>query len=305
MTKWTGFWIVSLIWGSSYLLISISVDQLSPFQVAFIRTAIAAVGLNIVLTAQGKHIPLRWHALVPLVLIGVGNTAIPYGLIGWAEQRVESGLASVLQATTPIFGLIIAHYSFADERITMRKIIGVLVSFFGVVVLASRAWQSGGIETGSLLGMLAMILSSVLYAGFTVYSRKTIQNQVEPLVIAAGSMTVGAFVCGLLMMVMPLFGGQAPTPLDRVGMDAIGAVVTLGVVNTFFAYLIFYSMVRDLGASRSQMVTYVIPVVGLTLGALFGETVDWRLLVGAVLIFGGIGISTLRQPPVLRPRSAV
>ena len=305
MTKWTGFWIVSLIWGSSYLLISIGVEQLSPFQVAFIRTTIAAIGLNAVLMAQGKRLPLRWHALVPLIVIGIGNTAIPYGLIGWAEQRVESGLASVLQATTPIFGLIIAHYAFADERITVRKIIGVLVSFFGVVVLASRAWQDGSIEVGSLLGIGAMTLSSFLYAAFTVYSRKTIQKQIEPIVIAAGSMTVGALVCGLMMIVTPLLGGQPPTPLDQVGLDALGAVLTLGVVNTFFAYLIFYSMVRDLGASRSQMVTYVVPVVGLTLGALFGETVDWRLLVGAALIFGGIGISTLRSLPVLRPRSAI
>lgn len=294
MAKWAGFWLVGLIWGSSFLLIRISVEELNQFQIVFIRTGIAALGLNLVLLIRGKRLPTNWQSLRSLILIGLGNTTIPFLLITWGEKSVESGLASVLQATASLFGLIIAHFSFADERITPQKVVGLAAGFAGVTLLASRSWADGQVITGDLLGQGAIVLASLFYAIFTVYSRKVCYN-VEPMIVSTGAMTTAAISSGFLMLVAPLLGGPAATPLNEVSSHVLTSVLALGFVNTFIAYLIFYSLIPALGAARTTMVTYVVPPVGLLLGVVFlNEVLDARLLIGAAMIFMGIGIVNLR-----------
>lgn len=294
MAKWAGFWLVGLIWGSSFLLIRISVEELNQFQIVFIRTGIAALGLNLVLLIRGKRLPTNWQSLRSLILIGLGNTTIPFLLITWGEKSVESGLASVLQATASLFGLIIAHFSFADERITPQKVVGLAAGFAGVTLLASRSWADGQVITGDLLGQGAIVLASLFYAIFTVYSRKVCYN-VEPMIVSTGAMTTAAISSGFLMVVAPLLGGPAATPLNEVSSHVLTSVLALGFVNTFIAYLIFYSLIPALGAARTTMVTYVVPPVGLLLGVVFlNEVLDARLLIGAAMIFMGIGIVNLR-----------
>lgn len=301
MKKWLGFWALGIIWGSSFLLIRIGVGELNPFELVFIRTGIAAVGLNLVLLARGKHLPLDGKVLGPLALIGLGNTAIPFALITWGETSVDSGLASVLQATASLFTLAIAHFYFADERITPQRIGGLMAGFVGVVILASRSWVDGQLVTGTLLGQLAIVLACVFYAAFTVYSRKVINNKIEPLMVSSGAMTFAALASGAAMLISPSLGGRPLISPAEMSPDVLGAVVLLGVLNTFIAYLIFYSLVPALGAARTSMVTYVTPPVGLFLGVLFlNEPMDARLLLGAAMIFVGIAIVNLklRRTPV-------
>lgn len=301
---WVGFGILALIWGSSYLFIRIGVEQVPPLQLVFIRTGIAAIGLNLVIYVQGKRLPTDRHSLLHVFLLGVLNIVIPFALITWGEQYIESGLASVLQGTTALFSLVIAHFTFADERINWRKVVGLLVGFLGVVLLASR---SGGEEmtvssaTLHLLGQLAVVGSSLCYATGNSYSRKVMQNRLEPLLVAAGTMTVAAVITGVLAYLAPLWGGAAPIPWAALTPSVLSAVLVLGLLNTFGAYLIFYSLIATLGAARTAMVTYVFPVVGLVLGALFlAEPVDLRLLMGALLIIGSIGIVNLNFATWLR-----
>lgn len=307
MTKkqaWIGFWILSLIWGSSFLFIRIGVEQLTTFQVVFIRTGIAAVGLNIVVFVRGKRLPTDWKSIRDLLVLGIVNTVFPFLLITWGEVSIESGLAAVLQGTAALFTMIVAHFVFQDERMSHRKIVGLVVGFLGVVILASRSTASEVVATDPtlhLLGQLAIVLASFCYAVGGSYSRKAIQNRLEPIVAAAGAMTVTATIVGILMVAAPYLGGPASTPLNTLTPRVIGAMVALGLVNTFGAYLIFYSLVGALGAARTSMVTYVIPAVGLTLGALFlGEQVDMRLLFGAILIVGSIGIVNLKFGTLFR-----
>lgn len=294
---WISFWILALIWGSSYLFIRIGVEQLPPFQLVFIRTAIAAVGLNLVVYGRGKRLPTDRRGWSDLLFLGIVNTVFPFALITWGETRIESGLASVLQGTAALFSLVIAHFLFADERITWRKVIGLLIGFLGVVVLASRSTGQANTETHAslhLLGQLAIVASSLCYAIGGAYSRKAMQNRLEPIVVAAGSMTVAALTTGIIAYGAPIFGSASPVHLGQLTPNVLGAILALGLVNTFGAYLIFYSLVAVLGAARTSMVTYIIPVVGLVLGALFlGEQVDVRLLIGAILIVGGIAIVNL------------
>lgn len=299
---WGAFWLLGLIWGSSFLFIRIGVEQLPPFELVFIRTGIAAVGLNIIVYLRGKRLPTDWKGIRDLLFLGIVNTVFPFALITWSEQRIESGLASVLQGTAALFTLVIAHFYFADERITTKKIVGLLAGFAGVVILSSRSWKDGQVITGDLLGQLAMVGASLCYAIGGTYGRKTIQNRLEPIVVAAGAMTVAAIATGIIMVIAPAFNGVAPVALADMTPRVLFSVLTLGLVNTLVAYTMFYSIVRTLGASRASMVTYVVPMVGLTLGAIFlNEIVDSRLLIGAALIIGGIGIVNLNIVQWFRP----
>jgi drug/metabolite transporter (DMT)-like permease len=290
---WIGFWVLAFIWGSSFLFIRIGVEQLSTFQLVFIRTGIAAVGLNIVVYLRGKRLPTDRAGVRDVSILGVVNTVIPFALITWGEKSIESGLAAVLQATAALFTMLVAHFAFADERITRRTVAGLVVGFAGVVVLASRtAGDAVAVDaTLHVLGQLAIVLASFCYALGGVYSRKAIQRRLEPIVAAAGAMTVTALISGVLAYSVPLAGGAAPAALAGLTPHVLGAILTLGVLNTFVAYLIFYATIETLGAARASMVTYVIPAVGLALGALFlDEPVDLRLLTGATMIVGSIGI---------------
>lgn len=295
MRKWAAFWFLGLIWGSSFLFIRIGVEQLSPFQLVFIRTGIAAVGLNLVLLAQGKYLPFDRKSLTPLIIIAIGNTTIPFALITWGEKSITSGLAAMLQSAASLFTLIIAHFVFIDERMTPQKVVGLLIGFIGVMILSGQSVVNGQIDMAQFTGAMAVVLASLFYAIFSVYSRRVIQNRFEPLVVSSGAMTFAAISSGILMVIAPLLGGQPAAPLDMVSSDVLISIVLLGLVNTFVAYLIYYWIIRELGAARTSMVTYITPAVGLALGAIvLSEPVDWRLIVGALLIFCGIAIVNLK-----------
>ncbi len=307
MTKkqaWIGFWILALIWGSSFLFIRIGVEQLTTFQVVFIRTGIAAIGLNIAAYMRGKRLPTDWKGIRDLLILGVVNTVFPFVLITWGEKSIESSLAAILQGTAALFTMVVAHFVFADERMTLRKIVGLIIGFLGVVILASRSAEGEVVASDAtlhLLGQLAIVAASFCYALGGTYSRKAIQNRIEPIIAAAGAMTVTAIISGILTYAAPLLGGPTPTPLGALTPRVAGAMLVLGLVNTFVAYIIFYALIPALGAARTSMVTYVIPAVGLLLGAIFlGEAVDIRLLIGAALIMGSIGIVNLKLGNIFR-----
>lgn len=301
---WISFWALSIIWGSSYLFIRIGVEQLPPLQLVFMRTAIAAIGLNIVVYLRGKRLPMDRRGIGDLLFLGVVNTVFPFSLITWGEIHIESSLASILQGTAALFTLIIAHFAFADERITVRKLAGLLIGFLGVVVLANR---SGGGHVGGeepiwhLLGQAAILGSSLCYAMGSNYSRKIMQNRLDPMVVAAGAMTVAATVTGVITYALPGVAGAPAVPLGNLEPQVLGAILALGLFNTFAAYLVFYSIIAVLGAPRASMVAYVLPVVGLLLGAIFlDEPVDARLLLGGLLIVASIAIVNLNAANVAK-----
>ena len=294
---WVSFWILAAIWGSSFLLIRIGVSEeagaatLSAAQVAFMRSTIAALGLNIVLFARGKRHNYSRSTWGGLALLGIGNAVLPYWLIGLGEQSIESALASIVQATVPLFSLVIAHFFLPDEKINPQKLVGLALGFTGVVVLATRSSGTG--QENSLIGMFAIVLASLSYAIFVVYSRRSLLKTLEPIQVAAGSFIFSALGGIVFMYLEPLLGGRAPADLALVPQNVILAVVLLGIVNTFVAYLFFYSIIKELGAFVASNVTYVVPVFGVILGALYGEQIDARLLLGGGLIFSGLAAINL------------
>lgn len=296
---WIYFWLVGIIWGSSFLLIRIAVKELRPIEIVFIRTAIAAIGLNAVIALRGVPFPRDWRTLRAIIIIGLGNVVAPFLLITWGEQYVPSSLAAVLQSTAALFTLVIAHFAFVDERMNRQKIIGLLVGFIGVIVLFSPELTPEKLATGNIVGGLAVVVASLFYATFTSFSRKIIQGKVEPIVMAGGTMAVAALATAPLAF----FSESGFTTLISLDGGIIGAAVLLGVLNTFIAYLFYYSVVRELGAARASMVTYIVPPVGLALGALFlQEEVGVFLLLGTALIFSGIAIVNVKLGQMIRSR---
>ncbi len=305
---WAGFWLLTLIWGTSFLLIRVGVEQVPVFQLVFIRTAIAAVGLTGVVYMRGLRLPTEGAALRDVLVLGVVNTVLPFSLITWGEQYIESGLAAVLQGTTALFSMALAHVVFADERFTPWRLVGLLSGFGGVVLLAGRSVPGVDEVAGSGLylgGQFAVVGSSLCYAVGGIYSRKAMQRRLHPTVAAAGAMLVAAVVSGAATLVSPLLGGQSPLGLADMRQGVLLAVLTLGVVNTLVAYLIFYSTIKALGAGRASMVTYVIPAVGLVAGALFlGEPLDARLLSGAAIIVGSVLLVHMGSAGVMAVRDS-
>lgn len=293
-SKWIGFWVLGLIWGSSYLFIRIGVEAVSPFQLVFMRTAIGATGLTIALYARGYRLPAG-KALIPMLVLGLIDVTIPYALITWGEQTVDSGMASVLFSTTALFTLIISALVFRQEAFTARKFLGILLGFAGVAVLTSGSFQGGALQADNLTGQLALLAAAVFYAFGGAYSYRQAVRWEDPQIVASGSMIFAALTAGLFMLLTPVLGGEAPTTLNAIPTDALLSIFALGLLNTLLAYMIYYWIVKHLGASRTNMVLYVSPAAGITLGALvLGEVIDVRLLIGAAMILAGIAIVTLK-----------
>jgi drug/metabolite transporter (DMT)-like permease len=303
---WGFFVLLGVIWGSSFLLMRIAVEEMPPAQVTFTRVGIAAICLNLLFLLRGRRWPTKPGLIVALVVIGLGNTAVPFTLLAWGEQTVESGMTSIIQAITPIFALVIAHFAFADEKITPVKTAGIVLSFSGIVVLASRDLANGDLLGADLSGELAVLGASLCYAIFTTYSRRVLSHhQVEPLLVSTVTMTAAAVGALVAMYTLPLVGERQPVAYPGLSGGVLLSGLALGFFNTFLAYLLFYQILPVLGAARSTMVTYVVPVVAVTLGAVFlNEVIDARILLGAALILGGIAVANIRLSGRAKPAAA-
>ncbi len=289
MAVWAGFLALGLIWGSSFLLIKLGVAELTPLQLVAIRVGTAAVAMLITLTLARQHFPKDWRSRLGLVVVGVFNTAVPFFLITWGEQTIDSGLATVLNATVPLFSLVIAHFALQDERITGLKVMGLVSGFAGVVLLASRSLGADS-AANPIAGQLAVLGASLCYAGATVYVRRNLRH-LRPLVVSSGALLTSAvLVSGAALLV-----DGVPDFAQITGGTTV-AVLTLGLVNTYIAYLLFYWIIDRWGATRATLVTYLMPPVGLALGVVFlDEPLDARLIAGAVLIGAGVALVNWRK----------
>ncbi|MEL6269964.1 MAG: DMT family transporter [Chloroflexota bacterium] len=294
---WIAFWVLGLTWGSSFMLIRISVQEINPFELVFIRVGIAAAGLLALARFQNIAIPSERRVLIPLLLIGIGNPALPFLLISWGETVIHSSTASILQSTTSLFTLVIAHFFFEDERMSPQRVGGMTLGFIGVVILFSSNVDGGRVLLDSLLGQLAVVGASLSYAVTVTYSKIQLKGKgVKPLAVATVSMISATVIMGIATFAAPLLGGPSPVWLTDVSTGAAASAIVLGVFNTLFAYAIFYFVIGSLGAARASMVTYVVPVVGLILGIVFlGEPFTANLFWGAVLIMAGIGFVNIPE----------
>jgi drug/metabolite transporter (DMT)-like permease len=271
--------LLGTLWGSSYLFIKVTVAEVPALTLVSVRLAVASIVLQLVLRARGHAMPRSGQMWRVYALLGLFGAAIPYSLISWGEQYISSGLASLLQATTPIFTVLLATFVTDEEGITPTKIAGVAIGFAGVGLLVLPDLRQG--MRANLLGQLAIIGSSLCYAWTALYARSRLRGQ-RPLVSATGQLTMGAaFALPASLLVDRPFD---LSPSHR----ALASWLGLIVFGTILAYGIYFTLIERTSATFATMVTYIIPVNGLILGALvLGEPLSAGVLGSLALILLG------------------
>ncbi|MBW3602795.1 MAG: DMT family transporter [Actinobacteria bacterium] len=292
--------LLGCMWGSSFLFIKVALDGLSPPQIVLGRLLFGSLVLLAILAARGQRLPGRPVVWAHLALMGLVGNIVPFALIGWGEQRVTSGLAGVLNGTTALFTTAFALALLPDERLTATRAIGLLLGFTGVVVVVGP-WDSNPL-TSSLTGQLACLGAAACYALAFAYTRRFLAGRgYRPLVLSASQL---AAATGLMLAAAPVVASDPP----RLTPVVVASVVALGVVGTGLAYLVYYRLIADVGATSTSMVTYVIPVVAVVLGvATLGEPVTWNLFAGGAVVVAGIALAEgrLDRWSPLRPASPV
>ena len=269
---------MSLIWGTSFFWIKIGLREVGPFTVVFFRVAFATLGLALFFLFTRKKFPLKYWWLY--LILGFMNVAMPFVLISWSEEHITSGLASVMNSTQPLATALIAAIFIKEERLTLQRSLGLLVGFSGVILLMSNRLSNGISDQG--MGILAMVVAVFGYAGSAVFARLN-NRGVKPESQALGQMSFG-----LLFIIPAMLVVEDPFILPKLPVSYV-AFAWLGLLGSFVASIIWYQLLNEIGPSRVSMTTYLLPLIGITLGAVvLHEQVDWRLLVGGALIILGI-----------------
>jgi drug/metabolite transporter (DMT)-like permease len=276
------FWLLVLgaLWGSSYLFIKVTVAEVPATTLVIGRLGLAAAIMWLLLLFTRQKVPRDPRLWGAFAVMGLLSGAVPWTLITWGEQYISSGLAALLQATMPIFTVILALMLAQDERLTPLRILGVIVGFGGVGVLLLPDLRQG--LQASLLGQVAIIASSVCYAGGAIFARKWLRGQ-PPLLSTAGQLTTGL----LFMLPLGLLSGRPLYGLPS--LPAMASWLALTILGTVFAYVVYYRLIQGSSATFVSTVTYIIPVWGLFLGALvLDEPLSANLMASLTLILLGI-----------------
>lgn len=293
--EWVLFILLGLIWGSSFLWIKIAVQDVSPMTLVAFRLLFGVIALAMVMAALQPRFPVQRSTWLVMVVLGITNTFLPFVLISWGEQYIDSAVASVLNSTVPLFTLVIAHFFLRDERMTSSRVIGLLIGFGGVVALTSRDLGPEGFR-GSVLGQGAVLAGALSYGVSSVFARRTLRS-VDPL---AQAFVPLASACGLSWLAAPIVEAPFRPPQYAITWFAL---MWLGLLGACVAYLIYFHLIHTVGPTRATMVTYMFPVVGVVLGVVFlGERGDWHLILGAALV--AVGMWMVNQSPRLVMASA-
>lgn len=277
--QWLGLFVLSLIWGSSFLFVELAVDHIRPFTIVFFRVALAALALIGYCRIRGHRIPLTADRIGQYLVMGLIAHALPFTALTWGQTQITAGLASIYNATTPLFTVLAAHMLLADERASAMKFAGVLTGFAGVAVLIGGGL--GAATAGNLLGQLGALSAAVLYALCAVYGRRF--SGIPPAGIAAASLTSAALIMA------PLAAWQSGMSFSLPPLQGAAAILILALLCTGVAYIIYYKMLARVGATNLMLVTFLIPATAIMLGIVFlGETLEPHHLAGLGLIFCGL-----------------
>lgn len=282
LTEWGLLLFLSLLWGGSFFFISVAVTGLPPFTIMLLRVGIAALVLWPVLLMARQGLPKGAAVWGSLFVMGIFNNVIPQTLIVWGEQHISGGLAAILNATTPLFGVIVAHVATVDEKITPLKLAGLALGFGGVAIMMGPDAVGG--MGAHLWAQLGILLASLCYGLSGVYGRRFKRMGVSPLATATGQLTASTLM--LLPLAVLL---EQPLSLPMPSHAVIWSVVALAVVSTALAYVIFFRILAVAGATNLLLVTFLIPVSAIFLGWLFmNEQLEWRHFMGMAGIAAGL-----------------
>jgi drug/metabolite transporter (DMT)-like permease len=279
---WIVFLALGLIWSSSFLWIKIGVQEIGPMALVAFRMifgALTAVGVAIYQKVEWPRDRRTW---IIFAILGPTSLAIPIFLISWGEQTIDSAVASILNATVPLFTILIAHYWLHDDKMTVQKIIGLLVGFAGVIILLSKDVSANA--HNSAIGQAAVILASLFYAGSAVYARKATQHVTGLARSAAPLITATIF----MWIVAPFSEQSIRVPALPITWIA---ALWLGVLGSGLAMIMYYYLLHEIGPTRTTLVTYLFPLGGVILGVIFlNEQLSWQLAAGALLIIASLAV---------------
>ena len=281
-SEWVLLLILSVLWGGSFFFVGVAVKALPPFTIVALRVGLAAVVLNIVVRATGLRMPTDRRLWGAFFGMGLLNNMIPFCLIVWGQTHIASGLASIFNATTPLFTVIVAHAFTKDEKISGGRLGGILIGFIGVAVIIGLD-SLGGLGTNTL-AQFAVLVAALSYAFAGVYGRRFKSMGVAPLVTATGQVTASTILLTPLALVV-----DQPWTLTMPGVGVWSAIVGLALVSTALAYIIYFRILATAGATNLLLVTFLIPVSAILLGVFFlGEQLTDKDLAGMVLICFGL-----------------
>ena len=291
--EWAMLLALAVLWGGSFFFNAVAVRELPSFTLVWLRVAIAAATLLGVLRLLGQRMPTEGRVWAAFFGMGLLNNVVPFVLIVWGQHHIASGLASILNATTPLFTVLAAHLLTPDERLTPLKAAGVAVGFAGAVVMVGLD-ALGGLGTG-VTAQLACLAGALSYAFAGIFGRRFRRMGVPPMATAAGQ------VCASTVLLLPLMLlVDRPWTLAMPHAATWAAVLGVGLLSTALAYVLYFRILAAAGATNLLLVTFLIPVSAILLGALvLGETLLARHFGGMALIGAGLACIDGRLPRFL------
>jgi drug/metabolite transporter (DMT)-like permease len=279
---WLVFITLGLIWSSSFLWIKIGVQEIGPMALTAFRMLFGAVTAVAIGVYQKVTWPRDRQTWSIFAILGPASLAIPIFFISWGELTIDSAVASILNATVPLFTIVLAHFLLQDDKMTAQKVLGLLIGFGGVVVLMSKDLTAGA--HNSILGQAAVILASLFYAGSGVFARK-LTRHVNGIVRGAMPLVTSAL---FMWAVGPL--AERPFLFPNLSLTWL-AILWLGILGSGLAVIMLWYLIHEIGPTRTSLVTYLFPVGGVILGVIFlNEQLSWQLVAGTVLIIVSLAV---------------
>lgn len=279
---WFVFVTLGLIWSSSFLWIKIGVQEIGPMALTAFRMlfgAVTAVAIGIYQKVTWPRDRQTWSIFA---VLGPASLAIPIFFISWGEQTIDSAVASILNATVPLFTIVLAHFLLQDDKMTAQKVLGLLIGFGGVVILMSKDLTAGA--HNSILGQAAVILASMFYAGSGVFARR-LTRHVNGIVRGALPLVTSAL---FMWAIGPL--AERPFLIPDLSLTWL-AILWLGILGSGFAVIMLWYLIHEIGPTRTSLVTYLFPVGGVILGVIFlNEQLSWQLVAGTALIIVSLAV---------------
>jgi drug/metabolite transporter (DMT)-like permease len=273
---WIVFILLGAIWSASFLWIKIALAEVGPFMLVGFRVLFGALTALLATAFARSAWPRDRTTWITYVVLGLTSVAIPFLLISWGEKTIDSAVASILNATTPLFTIVFAHLVLHDDRMTVQKVAGVVAGFGGVVVLLSTNLHPAA--HSSLLGQAAVIAASFCYAASSIYARlKT--GHVPGLVRGAAPLVTASLV---MWAVVPV--AERPVRFPSLSLTWV-ALLWLGTLGSGVALILWYYLLHEIGPTRTALVSYIFPLGGVVLGVIFlREALTWQLFLGALFI---------------------
>ncbi len=296
LKDWFAFILLGVIWSSSFMWIKIALQEIDPVTLVAFRVIFGLIFGVAVIALRRIKVPRELKSWIPLLILGITNIAVPFFLISWGERTVDSSVAAILDSTVPLFTILIAHFLLSDDKMTVPKVLGLLLGFTGVIVLLSK---DIGESTSTVLGQGAVVLASLFYAGSGVYVRRTTQN------VPAILRSMGPLLSASFIMWIAVFMTENPVQMPALGLTWV-SLLFLGVIGSGFAFVLAFYLIHEIGPTRTSMVTYIFPLGGVTLGVIFlHEQITWELIAGGILIIMSLAVANRDSLPIPYKRKKI